>query len=257
MTSIKQAVLNIPIGDITPSDRQPRQSFDRDALIALSQSIAAHGILQPLIVRPEPCGGYRLVAGERRLRAAVLAHFSTVPCILFDKSRRECDIATIVENLQRRDLSYWEEADGYKALTEQYGLTQTELAESIGKSQAAVANKLRLLRLPATVRTLFSAHGMSERHARALLRLPPDKVDAAAAEIIARGLNVTQTDRYVEKLCAAPPPKPRAAILRDARLCRNTLSKAVRLMQKTGLSPEMTESRGDGFVEYIIRVPIR
>ncbi len=257
MLQIKQAILNIPIGDITPSDGQPRQNFEREALISLARSIAAHGVLQPLIVRPEADGGYRLVAGERRLRAAVLAHLSAVPCILYDKSNEECAVATMVENLQRRDLSCWEEADGYKALIEQFGMTQTRLAETVGKSQASIANKLRLLRLPKEVRVLFSERGMTERHARALLALPPDRAIAAAREIVSRGLNVTQTERYVERLCGAPSAPPRPAILRDTRICRNTLKKAVRLMQKTGLAAEMTETSGDGFVEYRIRVPIK
>lgn len=250
-----QALIQIPISEIVPSTYQPRQNFDMQELSALAESIETYGVLQPLVVRPTPCG-YHLVAGERRLRAAAMARLSSVPCIIYEKSKEDCAVATMVENLQRQNLSYWEEAYGYKTLIEQFGLTQDQLAARVGKSQASIANKLRLLKLPVQVQAILTSHNLTERHARALLRLPDTATIYKTVQvIIEKHLNVIQTDEYIDKLLNRKPAPIRTAIIRDHRLCKNTLDKAIRLIKKAGIKARAVTNEGDDYIEYIIRIP--
>lgn len=249
-------VISVPITSILPSSHQPRRNFDKAALQSLTDSIRRYGILQPLLVQSDG-ERYRLIAGERRLRAAALAGLRSVPCILYDKSAEDCAIATMIENLQRQNLNYWEEAEGLRALLNEFGMTQDELAEKIGKSQGAVANKLRLLRLPDSVRQLLRENNLTERHARALLRLTDsNKLYKAAATIVKRNYTVAQSEQYIAKLLAdAPAPPLRTPLIRDRRLCHNTVRKAVRLMVNAGI-PAVSETREqDDYIEYVIRIP--
>ncbi len=252
----KNEILQIPPEDISPSPHQPRRHFAAQDMQALSQSIQLYGILQPLVVKPSAYG-YYLVAGERRLRAAKMAGCKTVPCILYDRGADDCALATMVENLQRKNLSYWEEAYGYKALLTQFEFTQQQLAEKVGKSQSAVANKLRLLKLPMRVQAKLAQANLSERHARTLLSLTDEEqMEQVVDTMISKGFTVTQSERYVARLLQhkEPPPKP-TALVRDRRICRNTLDKAVELIRQAGIKAQSHSSETDDFIEYIIRIP--
>lgn len=254
----KSEILQIPIQLIAPSPHQPRRIFGKEELSALAESIRNYGILQPLVVTPGK-EGYFLVAGERRLRAGALAGMTKVPCIVYDKPTEDCAIATMVENLQRQNLSYWEEAYGYKALLDQFGYTQEQLATKIGKSQSTIANKLRLLRLPILVQSKLAAHNLTERHARALLQLTDTEQLYKTLEVILqRNYNVAQTEQYIQRLLADKKQRPKpTAIVRDRRICRNTIDRAVTLIQQAGIKAVSESSETETFIEYIIRIPKR
>ena len=198
--------------DIVPNPVQPRKHFDDEGLEELSRSIKDYGILNPLSVRLRG-SRYELVAGERRLRAARMAGLKEVPCILLDVNMEDASLIALVENLQRRDLDFLEEANGINQLIRMFGMSQEEAARRIGKSQSAVANKLRLLRLPQDVLEGLRQNGLTERHGRALLRLPDSGSQRAALlYIIDNGLTVAATDAYIDALLQAPeaPEEPEA-----------------------------------------------
>ncbi len=252
----KTDILYIPAEQITPSPHQPRRIFPADELATLADSIRSYGVLQPLVVTPGS-SGYILVAGERRLRAARLAGLHRLPCIVYDRPTEDCAVATMLENLQRQNLSYWEEAYGYKALMDQFGFTQEQLAQKLGKSQSAVANKLRLLRLPIPVQSKLAGHHLTERHARALLQLnDTEQLYNALETIIRRQYNVARTEEYVARLLAPKPPRGKQTpLVRDRRICRNTIEHAVKLIRKAGIHARSTSSENDTFIEYVIRIP--
>lgn len=240
-------IIYIRIDDISPSPVQPRKSFDSEALAELSESIRSYGILNPLTVRLR-CGRYELVAGERRLRAAKLAGLREVPCILLDVNMEDASLIALVENLQRKDLDFIEEAEGISQLIRMFGMSQEEAARRIGKSQSAVANKLRLLKLPRDILDSLRENGLTERHGRALLRLPsPEAQREALNYIIDNGLTVAATDAYIDTLLSAPeepsvPEKPepkRTFILKDVRVFLNTLSRSIDLMKQGGIDAGM------------------
>ena len=254
------AVLDIPITAIKPNPRQPRKSFDANDLTSLSRSISQDGIIQPLTVRDKG-GYYELVSGERRLRAAKIAGLKTVPCIITDISDERSAVYALIENIQRCDLTYFEQAQAISQLISQYGLTQEETALRLGLSQPAVANKLRLLRLDDEERRLISDANLSERHARALLRCESKEQRRAVIEkVIACSLSALQTERYVKNLLKAEQIersyKKRAPILRDVRLFVNTMNKAVRVMQLAGVKANTKKIEHEGYVDYIVSIPV-
>ena len=191
-------VLFLPADSIVPNPHQPRTAFDKGGLDELAESIKIHGILQPLSVRRSG-SRYELISGERRLRASRLAGLTEVPCILVHVDDDNSALLALVENLQRRDLDFLEEATALAELIRTYRISQEEAARKLGKSQSAIANKLRLLRLPPDVLSLLRDHGCTERHARALLRLEddPDRVRQAASYVSEQGLTVAMTEKYV------------------------------------------------------------
>ncbi len=201
------SVVHVPVADIIPNPRQPRAALLPESLAELAESIRQHGVIQPLIVarsRPTDPAPYQLIAGERRWRAAQLAGLTTVPVIVKGATPEQTLELALVENIQRADLNPLEEAEAYRALMADFGLSQAEVADRVGKSRAAVANTVRLLRLPDAVKALLSAGTLSEGHARALLALPNDDLIIKAAEqVVARGLNVRQTEELVHRLCAS------------------------------------------------------
>lgn len=198
----------LPISDIEPNRDQPRKQFDDAALKELADSIAQHGVIQPLLVRPVGGGVYQIVAGERRWRASRLAGLTEVPAIVKELSDSETMEIALVENLQREDLDPIEEAEGITQLIETYSLTQEEAAQKLGKSRPAVANALRLLNLPAQVREMIRQGKLTQGHARALLSLDsPEAITAAAEQIVEKGLSV----REAEKLAKSPAPKAKKA----------------------------------------------
>ncbi len=195
-------VVFLPARSITPNPSQPRKVFQEEALQELAQSIRQHGILQPLSVRRVGTG-YQLIAGERRLRAAQLAGLTEIPCILMRMDDQESGVAALLENLQRQDLDFIEEATGIARLMETCILSQEQAARMLGKSQSAVANKLRLLRHSSPVLNALRQAGLTERHARALLKLSTEPEKLAAIAVISRlGLSVSRTEKYIEDLLA-------------------------------------------------------
>lgn len=207
-------VVFLPFSAISPNPNQPRTVFAEDALAELSQSIRRHGVLQPLSVRRIE-GGYQLIAGERRLRAAQLAGLTEVPCLVMRMSDRESGMVALIENLQRQDLCFIEEARGIGLLIERYGLTQEQTAQALGKSQSGIANKLRLLRHSEAVLKAIHRENLTERHARALLKLPTDALKLQAIDTI-RQLSMTaeRAERYIESLVAKEKPAGKPNISR-------------------------------------------
>ncbi len=194
--------VTLKISEIEPNRSQPRKEFDEKALSELAESISKHGLLQPLLVRPLPLGGYQIVAGERRYRACRMAGITEVPVIIRELGDTETMEIALIENLQREDLTPIEEALGYQVLIDEHGFSQEEVAQSVGKSRPAIANSLRLLKLPQSILDLVSDGKISAGHARALLTLEDEKLmQELAEEIIKKDLSV----RQVEKICKQKP----------------------------------------------------
>lgn len=251
-------VVEIPIAQIRPSPWQPRRVFDEEALEGLAESIQENGILQPLSVRSIGGGLYELVAGERRLRALRLAGQKQAPCILLNATIQESAVFALLENLQRQDLHFFEEAEGITRLIETVGLTQEQVAAKLGKSQSTIANKVRLLQLTPEVRDIITEKKLTERHARALLRLPPALQAKALQHILSGGLNVAETDRIVEEMLS--PTQPQAVrhtipLIKDVRLFFNTVSNAVKIMRQSGINAETTQREVGDYIEYVVRIP--
>lgn len=242
--------------EIAPNPLQPRQIFDTDGIAALADSIRRYGVLSPLSVRRRS-GGYELVAGERRLRAAILAGLEEVPCVVLDVDGAESGAIALVENLQRQDLDFIEQAQGIARLIGQFGLSQEECARRLGMSQPTLANKLRLLKLPADVLDGLRAARLSERHGRALLRLPDDDARRdALAHIVSRGLTVAAAEAYIDGLLAAKPAAdPRARfVLKDTRVFLNSLRHSVDVMRRGGVDVTLDHRQSAGEMLVTIRI---
>lgn len=251
-------ILYLPIRQIRPNPSQPRKIFEPEALRELADSIARYGILQPLTVR-RVAGAYELVAGERRLRAARLAGCTEVPCILLTASDEESGMVALVENLQRRDLDYIEEAEGLSRLMRLYGLSQEQAAARVGKSQGAVANKLRLLRHSPAVLEQLRQHCLSERHARALLKLETEQERLEVIEVIVKQqLNVAKTEAYIDAyLQKQQQPKRgmRKLILRDVRLFLNSVNHSLELVRGAGIDARAQQEETEQEIVLTIRLP--
>lgn len=206
-----QAPSTLPISQVESYAGQPRKHFDQEKLEELAESIRQHGIIQPLTVRKLSSGYYQIIAGERRWRAARLAGLTEVPAVIIEADDRKAMELAMIENLQREDLSPMEEAEGYKTLVEDYGLTQEQAAQRVGKSRSAVANALRLLALSPALRQMVEEGRLSAGHARALLPLSPALQEQAAATIIKNNLSVRQTEQLVKRLQAAPKPEKKVS----------------------------------------------
>jgi len=255
------SILYLRIEDIAPNPAQPRRHFDEEGLRELAASIRSYGILNPLTVRLRG-GRYELVAGERRLRAAKLAGLRELPCIALDVNMEDAGLIALVENLQRRDLDFVEEAMGLRQLIDRFGMSQEDAARRIGKSQSAVANKLRLLKLPGDVLDALRENGLSERHGRALLRLPDaDSQRAALAVMVERGMTVAAADAYIEALLSAPEEaeesvRPRRSfVLKDVRVFLNTLSRSIDLMKQGGIDAGLRREETDEALILTISIP--
>ena len=243
----------IPLGRIRPNPQQPRQGFDEVGLAEL----AASGILQPLTVR-RAGDGYELVAGERRLRAARIAGLREVPCLVAQVGEEDSALLALMENLQRRDLDCWEEAAAIARLISRYGLSQEEAARRLGRAQPTVANKLRLLRLPEDVRNLLRENGLTERHARALLRLADEEDRLHALQtIIRRGYNVAQSEALIEEMLKRKQTSPRLPtyVVKDVRIFLNTIRHSLGLMQRAGVEADMQREDTEENILLTIRIP--
>ena len=253
-------VLFLPVDSILPNPDQPRTLFSQPELEELADSIQSMGILQPLTVRRRE-GGWELVAGERRLRAAKLAGLREVPCLSIQTDGQSSSLLALVENLQRRDLDFWEEALALRKLIDTYHISQDEAARRLGKSQSAVANKLRQLKLDPAVLTILREGGCTERHARALLRLEdPAQQREAAQQVTERSLTVAQTESMVEAMLSSPssgPKKKPTFIVKDVRLFLNTISRSLDLMRSAGVNACCRREDTDEEILLTIHIPRR
>lgn len=251
-------VVKVPIDTIFPNPYQPRKNFDDAALEDLSASIAQYGVLQPLLVSPAEDGRYMLIAGERRLRASKMAKLAEVPVIISEYTSQQIAEIALIENLQREDLHYLEEAEGYEKLMNQFHITQEAMAARVGKKQSTIANKLRLLRLSAPVRKVLMDAELSERHARALLKMPDDEKRLEVLEtIVAKNFSVRQTEEYISKLLdgKSEEKRKRMVIVNDVRIYLNSIKQVVDAVKTAGIPVAMEQTlEGD---EVIISVRIK
>lgn len=251
----------IPVEKIRLNPFQPRKIFASEKIDELAQSIKTYGLLQPVIVRRFR-DEYQLVAGERRLRACTSLKWTSIPAVVRELSDSAMATVALIENLQRENLHYLEEAQGYQKLLQTFNLTQEVLAQRLGKSQSTIANKLRLLKLPDEVQKKLYAEEVTERHARALLRLPDEKTQHMIIdEIIQKKLTVKQAEKRIEdclaRLAARESREKRKVIVRDLRIFLNTIRQAVGILQKAGLNPTVREEEFEDHVQVTICLPKR
>ena len=268
----------IGVDKIVPNPQQPRRVFEQAALQELAESIANHGVIQPVTLR-RVGGLFELIAGERRLRATQMAGLKAIPAIVVDADGEESAVLALIENIQRENLSYMEEALGYLKLAQEYHMTQEEIAKLMGKTQSAVANKLRILRLCGETKRILAEYGLTERHARALLRLSEEEQQVQTAKLIAvKGMNVRETEEYIENLLIKQQEvlpgrclplsgtvkgevknrltRPRIKrFIRDIRLFTNTVNRAALYMKEAGVPVQVAENKNEGYYEMVIRVP--
>ena len=243
--------VSLPIAQVEPGLKQPRKRFDPETLADLAESICTHGIIQPLTVRRLGSGYYQIIAGERRWRAAKLAGLSEVPAVIIEADDRKVMELGLIENLQREDLNPMEEALGYQALVQEYGLTQEEAAQQVGKSRPAVANALRLLALPDAIRALLEEGKLSAGHGRALLTVPDSTLQKKLAQkVVQEGLSVRQTEAMAKRLAQAGDEAEEAAAKAadPMKLYRDAAAKE--LSQRWGRKVSITKGPKKGKVEF-------
>ena len=239
----------VRISEIEPNLSQPRKDFDEAALNELADSIASHGVLQPLLVRPMKNGMYQIVAGERRWRAARIAGLSEVPALIRELSDEETDQVALIENLQREDLNAVETAEGYKRLMDKYGMTQEQLSEAVGKSRPAVANTLRILNLPEEVLPLVSAGKLSAGHAKAILSAPEDKRVELAKTIVSCELSVREAEKMAAKLGKEVKPTPTKPIKEKFPKDKFYREMQVAMTEELGRPFKINETEKGGTIE--------
>ncbi|MGI6433965.1 MAG: nucleoid occlusion protein [Syntrophomonadaceae bacterium] len=259
----RSVIEHIPVELIKPNPYQPRRNFDEDELVRLAQSIRAYGLIQPIVVRAVETG-YQIIAGERRFRACCLLGQERIAAIVQKMNDENAAAVSLIENIQRRELNYFEEANAYSLLINNFNMTQEELARKIGKSQSAIANKLRLLKLPLEVQSLIVPDMLSERHARALLKLnTPEMQIEVIKQIYEQELTVKETETLVENLSknnvpqeseAKPGGQQVSMIIRDARIFINTIKETVKRARQIGMDIQIEEQ--DNEAEYRIHIRI-
>ena len=254
------SVISLPIHLILPNPNQPRKTFDHDALSELAGSIRQYGVIQPITVRKKRDSTYELVAGERRLRAAALAGLLKVPALITEMEDDDSAIVALVENIQRENLPFMEEALSYRQLLDRCGLTQEQLAAKVGKTQSSIANKLRLLKLPTSVREIVRDNKLTERHARALLRLDSEEKQIYAVKrVVDFNMNVKQTEELVDKIIRNGIEQTESKgklqkSIADVRVFFSTISKAISLMNEKGIEATAEKDETDSYYEYVIRI---
>ena len=255
-------VVSLGINSIRPNPYQPRREMDKDALKELSLSISRYGLMQPVVVRQINGREYELVAGERRLRACRMADMEEIPAIVIRAGGTDSAVMALIENIQRENLGYIEEAEAFCSLVSEHGMTQEELAARLGKNQSTIANKIRILKLSPEVRALLKEHSLSERHARALLKLGDEKTRLKAlGVIIKRGLNVVKSEELIEKMLESSGEKrcekdgPDIRVFKDVRIFSNTIRQAVDMMKRSGIEAETEKKENEYFIEYTIKIP--
>lgn len=257
----EKEVKNIPINLIRPNTYQPRKIFSHDGIIELSQSIKEYGVLQPISVRKNGTSNFELIAGERRLRASQLAGLTEIPAIIVDITDTESAVVALIENLQREDLNFIEEAEGYYNLIKDHSFTQEDLALRIGKKQSTIANKLRILKLSDSIKERIVKEGLTERHARSLLKLPNDEIqNKVLNEILKSGLNVKRTEDLIERELKKIENSSEAKSVRkqkfkwsiNPRVITNTLKQ---IMDKNGIQAEYSHREEEDYMEIIVKIP--
>lgn len=247
----------IPHEDIKPNPHQPRVRFDYNELEGLACSIRSNGLLQPINVRVLSDGSFELISGERRLRAARMIGMNKIPCVVMNVSDEQSALFAIIENVQRQNLDYFEEAVALERLMVDHGLSQEEIAKKLGKSSSTLSNKLRLLRLPEELRDKITYAGLTERHARALLSLPDNVTRGRVLDIvIERRLTVAETEQLVKDVHRRKkePKKAHVKVYKDMRIFLNTLNHAVDTIRKAGIEADTAKSETDEYFEYVIRI---
>lgn len=258
----KDQIREINVAAIRTNPYQPRKSFDPFQMEELAKSIKEFGLIQPIVVRKID-NDYELVAGERRLRAVRSLGMLKIPAIVRTLSDKEMAEIALIENLQREDLNYFEEAQGYKRLIDEFTLIQEDIARRVGKSQSTIANKLRLLKLPEKVKDNIKTEIVTERHARALLKLPAENLQLAALkEIYENELNVRETDQLIVRMLETIEEKKQTErrkkivrIFKDMRIYLNAIRSAVSAIEEAGLSVRMEEREHEEYIEVMIQIP--
>lgn len=268
-------VVSLPIEDIKTNPFQPRKIFTKETLNELSESIREYGVLQPISVRKLPGGTYELIAGERRLRASKLADMKYIPAIIYEFDDDDSAVIALIENLQRESLSFLEEAEAYYCLVMDHGITQEQLAQKVGKSQSTIANKVRLLKLPALVQKIIHDNNLTERHARALLRLPDEQLQLKALKAICdHHYTVQRTEEFVSEILnksvipykksAAMPEKKhygdsststRRMVIDEINLFVRNLKSLVNSIVRSGLIVQAAQFDRKDYYEFVIRIP--
>ena len=267
-SSFSREVESIPIHMIKPNPYQPRKNFTTQGLEELAQSIREYGVIQPITVRKTGPDGYELIAGERRLRAGKMAGLTHIPAILVDTYEEDSAIMAMIENLQRENLHFLEEAKGYESLIRDHGFTQEELASKLGKNQSTIANKLRILRLSEEVKEMLIKEDLTERHARALLKLPDEQLQLKAIQQVVKDkLNVRDTEKLIDRTIEKIRDHQRDNMIqsrknrksfsgkKDLRIFTNTIHNAIRLMEKYGLSVQYHQIEKEDCIEITVSIP--
>lgn len=267
MTEGNSSVIEqIEIDRIRPNPYQPRKRFNNIAIEELALSIKEYGVLQPIAVKRMNDGFFELIAGERRVKAAKLAGLKNVPAIVMEILDEDSTIIALIENLQREDLNFFEEAEGYASLMNDYGLTQEQVAKKVGKNQSTIANKIRLLRLPREVKEYIIQNGLTERHARALLKIPEKEIQMALVSRIAeKNLRVKDAEdlveRVLDKLSARKEDMPQDDINKNIkgainyRIYVNTLKNAYRAIIQSGIQAEFSQRDSGEYIEVVVKIP--
>ena len=251
----------LPIECVRPNPYQPRREMSEEALADLCASIRQYGLMQPVVVRQINENDFELIAGERRLRACKMIGMAQISAIVVRAGGTDSAVMALIENIQRENLGYMEEAEAFCTLLSEHGITQEELAEKLGKNQSTIANKIRILKLSPQIRAQLAEHNLSERHARALLRLNDEKSRLKALNIIVnRGLNVSKSEEVVESMLAsqkqdASDKTKSIRIFKDIRIFSNTIRQAVDLMKKSGILAQSSKVENEDFIEYTIKIP--
>ncbi|MCR2045451.1 nucleoid occlusion protein [Anaerosalibacter massiliensis] len=262
MKNIQSEIKYIPIEFIKPNPYQPRKNFNKKSLEELSQSIKTYGLIQPVSVRQLGEGSYELVAGERRLRASEIAELEEIPAIIVEYRDQDSAMIALIENLQREDLSFIEEAEGYYNLVRDHGFTQQELAEKMGKSQSTIANKLRILKLSDDIKKSLVDNELTERHARALLRLPDDELRKKVLDrVIKDDLTVKETEKLIENILDDLTKEEEEEVgqnikgLINFKIYLNTLKNAYNAIKESGVEAKYREKDMGDHIEVVVQIP--
>lgn len=262
MSNISEDIKYINVDNIKPNPYQPRKTFSKRALEELAESIKSYGIIQPLSVRNIGQDSFELVAGERRLRASKLAKLKEVPAIIVNLRDQDSAVMALIENLQREDLNFIEESEGYYNLINDHGFTQQELAQKVGKNQSTIANKLRILRLPNEVKKLLLENNLSERHGRALLKLPDEELQLDILnKVIKNDLTVKKTENLIkdtlEELTKPEETEHKQSIKSriNFKIYLNTLKNAYNAIKESGVNAEFEQKDKGDFIEVLVKIP--
>lgn len=258
---LNEDVVQLKVDDIVPNEFQPRTKFDDEKIKELAQTLQTHGMIQPIVVRKKNDDKYEVIAGERRLRAAKLLGWETISAIVRNLTDRETASVALIENIQREELSVIEEAQAYQQLIKMHSLTQEALAQRLGKSQSTIANRLRLLSLPDEIKQGLIDRVITERHARALIKLKGADLQLKFYQkIIEQQLNVRETDemikQFLEKGQAEKKQRPkRKFISKDIRIATNTIRRSLKMIQDSGIKVETEEEDFEDYYQITIKVP--